>query len=46
MSKLFVKEIYVCDGLRMTRMSPRAKGRGDVITKRLSSITCVVAERD
>ena len=45
-NKLFVKEIYVCDGLRMKRMSPRAKGRGDVITKRLSSITCVVAERD
>ena len=45
-NKLFVKEIYVCDGLRMKRMSPRAKGRGDVITKRLSSITCVVAERN
>ena len=45
-NKLYVKEIYVNDSLRMKRMLPRAKGRGDVIVKKFSTITCVVSERD
>jgi large subunit ribosomal protein L22 len=44
-ANLFVKEIYVNDSMRMKRMLPRAKGRGDVIIKRLSTITVVVSER-
>ncbi len=44
-NKLYVKEIYVNDSVRMKRMLPRAKGSGDIIIKRLSSVTCVVSER-
>lgn len=43
---LYVKEAYVGDGLRMKRMLPRAKGRGDVIIKRTCHITIVVAEKE
>ena len=43
---LYVKAAFVNDGLRMKRMLPRAKGRGDVIIKRTCNITVVVAERD
>ncbi len=43
---LYVKTAYVNDGLRMKRMLPRAKGRGDVITKRTCNITVIVAERN
>lgn len=45
-NNLYVKTAYVNDGLRMKRMLPRAKGRGDVIIKRTCNITVVVAERD
>ena len=45
-NKLYVKEIYVTDAMRMRRMMPRAKGSGDIITKRLSNITVVVSERE
>ena len=45
-NKLYVKEIYVNDSLRMKRMLPRAKGRGDVIQKRTCNITVVVAEKE
>ncbi len=44
--KLFVKECYVNEGVRMKRMLPRAKGSADVIQKRTSHITVVVAERE
>lgn len=44
-SKLFVKEIYATDGIRMRRFMPRAKGSASGLTKRTSHITCVVAER-
>ena len=44
-NNLYVKTAYVNDGLRMKRMLPRAKGRGDVIIKRTCNITVVVAER-
>ena len=43
---LFIKEIQVTEGPRMTRMLPRAKGRGDVIVKRTCNITVVVAEKE
>ena len=43
---LFVKTIFVTDGVRMKRMLPRAKGRGDVILKRTCNITVGVAEKE
>lgn len=43
---LYVKAAFVNDGLRMKRMLPRAKGRGDVIIKRFSNITIIVAEKE
>lgn len=43
---LFVKTVFVTDGVRMKRMLPRAKGRGDVILKRTCNITVVVAEKE
>ena len=45
-SNLYVKETYVTDGIRMKRMLPRAKGRGDVILKRTCNITVIVAEKE
>lgn len=45
-SNLFVKTAYVNDGIRMKRMFPRAKGRGDVILKRTCHITVIVAEKE
>lgn len=44
--KLFIKTAYVNDGIRMKRLLPRAKGKGDTIIKRFSNITIVVAETD
>lgn len=43
---LYVKTCYVNDGMRLKRMFPRAKGRGDVIIKRYCNITVVVAEKE
>ncbi len=43
---LFVKEAYVNESMTMKRLLPRAKGRGDIINKRTSHITVVVAERE
>ena len=45
-NNLYVKTAYVNDGLRMKRMLPRAKGRGDVIIKRFSNITIIVSEKE
>ena len=45
-NNLYVKTAYANDGLRMKRMLPRAKGRGDVIIKRFSNITIIVAEKE
>ena len=44
--KLYVKECYVNEGVRLKRILPRAKGQGDIIQKRTSHITLVVAERE
>ena len=43
---LYVKEAYVNEGVRLKRLLPRAKGQGDIIKKRTSHITVVVAERE
>ena len=43
--KLFVKEIYANEGLKMKRFMPRAKGRASGLVKRTSHINVVVAER-
>lgn len=45
-NKLYVKETFVNEGVRLKRMMPRAKGQGDMIQKRTSHITVVVAERE
>ena len=45
-NNLYVKSTYVTDGIRMKRMLPRAKGRGDVIQKRTCNITVIVAEKE
>ncbi len=44
--QLYVKEAYVNEGVRLKRLFPRAKGQGDIIQKRTSHITVVVAERE
>ena len=44
-SKLYIAEIYACDGPRLKRFLPRAKGSAASILKRTSHITCVVKER-
>jgi large subunit ribosomal protein L22 len=45
-SNLYVKSCFVNEGVVMKRMMPRAKGSGDIIKKRTSHITVVVAERE
>ncbi|MFI3252048.1 MAG: 50S ribosomal protein L22 [bacterium] len=45
-NNLYVSECYANDSVRMKRMLPRAKGRGDVIIKRTCNITVVVAEKE
>ena len=45
-NNLYVKTAYVTYGIRMKRMLPRAKGRGDVIQKRTCNITLIVAEKE
>ncbi|MBC9785258.1 50S ribosomal protein L22 [Heliobacillus mobilis] len=42
---LYVQTCYVDQGPSMKRISPRAQGRADVIKKRMSHITIVVAEK-
>nr|AHH02167.1 ribosomal protein L22 [Cranberry false blossom phytoplasma] len=43
--ELYVKEIFVNEGLRLTRLLPRAKGKTDKIKKRTSHITIVVSSK-
>ena len=45
-AKLFIKEIYVNEGMTMKRYLPRAKGSADRLLKRTSHITVVVAEKE
>ncbi|MZP30258.1 50S ribosomal protein L22 [Heliobacterium undosum] len=42
---LYVKTCFVDQGPSMKRISPRAQGRADVIKKRMSHITVIVAEK-
>ncbi len=41
---LRVTRAYATDGERLRRMSPRARGRGDMIHRRRTNITIVVEE--
>lgn len=43
--RLYIKEAYVGQALRMRRMQPRAKGRGTSIQKPFSHLTIKVEER-
>ncbi|MGI5874368.1 MAG: 50S ribosomal protein L22 [Bacillota bacterium] len=43
---LFVKKIFVDEGVTWKRIKPRAMGRADRIFKRCSHITIVVDERE
>ncbi len=43
--KLYVKEIYADEGVKMKRFMPRAKGRASGLVKKTSHINVVVAER-
>ena len=43
--KLFVKEIYANEGLKMKRFTPVSKGRAHGLVRRTSHINVVVAER-
>lgn len=44
--ELFVSKAYVDQGMKLKRMSPRAKGRGDIIKLSFSNITVEVAEKE
>lgn len=44
--KLVVVRAYVDEGPRLKRLKPRAFGRADIIHRRLSHITIVVAEKE
>lgn len=45
-TKLYVKEAMVCEGMTIKRFMPRAKGSASPINKRTSHITIVVAEKN
>lgn len=45
-SKLYVKECFVGPARVMKRMMPRARGSADIILKRSSNITMVLAEKE
>lgn len=44
-NKLYIKEIYATDGMRIKRYLPRAKGSASGLVKRMCHIYCVVKER-
>jgi large subunit ribosomal protein L22 len=43
---LYVSECFVCPGMTLKRIMPRAKGSADRILKRTSHITIAVAEKE
>ena len=45
-NNLYVAECFVCPGMTMKRIMPRAHGRAYRILKRTSHITVVLKERD
>lgn len=44
-NELVVARAYVDKGPSMKRMTPRARGRADILTKRSSHVTVIVADR-
>jgi large subunit ribosomal protein L22 len=44
--RLYVVRAFVDEGPRLKRIKPRAFGRADIIRRRLSHITVVVAEKE
>nr|AFD20364.1 ribosomal protein L22 [Banana wilt phytoplasma]BBA46834.1 ribosomal protein L22 [Candidatus Phytoplasma noviguineense]BBA46843.1 ribosomal protein L22 ['Musa sp.' banana wilt phytoplasma]BBA46837.1 ribosomal protein L22 [Candidatus Phytoplasma noviguineense]BBA46840.1 ribosomal protein L22 [Candidatus Phytoplasma noviguineense] len=44
--ELYVKEIFVNEGIRLTRLFPRAKGKTNKIKKRTSHITVIVTPKE
>ncbi|MBU0456145.1 MAG: 50S ribosomal protein L22 [Pseudomonadota bacterium] len=44
--ELVVSAVYVTDGPRLKRMSPRAKGRADRILRRMCHITLKVSDEE
>ena len=44
-NNLYIKEAFVNEGVRMKSMMPNSKGQGNIIVKKTSHITIVVAER-
>ena len=42
--ELYVKKIYVDEGITMKRFRPRARGRGSSILKRTSKVTVVLSD--
>jgi large subunit ribosomal protein L22 len=42
---LYIKKIFVNEGIRLTRFSPRAKGKTNKIKKRTSHITIIVSDQ-
>ena len=45
-NNLYVSECYVCPGLMLKRIRPRAQGRAYRILKRTSHVTLVVKEKE
>jgi len=43
---LYVVRCFVDEGPRLKRIKPRARGRADIIKRRLSHITVVVGEKE
>nr|QLG96948.1 ribosomal protein L22 [Candidatus Phytoplasma dypsidis]QVX32588.1 ribosomal protein l22 [Candidatus Phytoplasma dypsidis] len=43
---LYVKEVFVNEGIRLKRLFPRAKGKTNQIKKRTSHITMIVSSYD
>ena len=41
---LYIKELLINEGPRMRRLWPRARGRRDILTKRMSHISVVIDE--
>lgn len=42
---LYVSQIFVDEGPMMKRVSPRARGRADIVKKQTSHVTVVVSEK-